>query len=480
MAKILFVAFDLTPFGYGRDSCTSVATISSLAKAHGHQTDLVFVRDNAESRSVFRDRLREFAPDVVGFSIMSHDFRVATEFSQMVKRESRAITLFGGTHPTILPDLALDGAGVDYICVGEGEYPTLEVLDRIDAGESFGDVANLQWRDGEETVRNPMRRLNDLSELPRPDADLLLGDRRNVVYHTTATFGCPYPCTYCCNASIKEVYKGSGRFIRRKPTDKLIDEIVAVDASHNITTLSFVDATFAMDRKWVLSFCEAYRERVGKPFYFGTTITSVDSDLLHALHDAGCVRILFGIESGDEDVRRDLLLKRIGTNEEIVRTIAAVKEAGILAGAFFIIGFPGETADNIRQTYRFASESGLDLVRTAVFYPYRNTPLFSRALELGLLDEEATYFSTVGAESSLTFPPEHLELIRTYFRKMQNLNSYRKYPALVRYPALRPVYPVAKRLWGDPAFESAMTKIGRLVGRMRNAKDGISMAKIRG
>lgn len=477
MARILFVVFNHTKIYTHTGTFLTVATISSLVKQHGHETHLVVVNAGDHGPKKVRDLVAHLRPDVVGFSVMSGDYPRAVKIARDLKRHVGVKVIFGGIHVIIDPEEVLAERAVDYICVGEGEHPTLELLDHIDRGEPLTEIDNIWYfdRDAGRIVRNPLRPLNDLDSLPPPDASLFYHRFEQKTYFTMASVGCPHNCSYCFNHLVKQRYKGLGKLVRRKSVGKVIDEIASVTLEYPIDRVFFLDDTFALDRRWVLDFCREYARRVELPFFAMTHVNTIDEEVATALHRAGCGRLWFGIETGNEVIRREVLRRRT-SNLEMASKISTVRKAGIEAAGFFMIGLPGEDKSTLNETYNLAKDLHLDCLRVQMTMPYKRTQLWEICRERGLLKEDSVAGTTHTPRSNLAFPKEHLRLLRKYYHKLYGLNTYRKYEFLKRHRTLIPAYELAKLFVSDVHIERAYHVLGRWMKRARSIMSRLTPA----
>ncbi len=177
-----------------------------------------------------------------------------------------------------------------------------------------------------------------------------------------------------------------------------------------IQTFSFfVDDSFlARPRKEIWEFCDMYSE-FRLPFYFNTRSENCDDEILRRIKDAGCYRMAFGIESGNEQYRQNVLRRKI-SNAEIKRRFKMIEESGIAFSINLIIGMPGETREHVMDTVRLArSINGYDALTSFIFTPYHGTSLRITAIENGWLDPKSiTRHNT--SRSILNMPPPYLSV----------------------------------------------------------------------
>jgi anaerobic magnesium-protoporphyrin IX monomethyl ester cyclase len=259
--KILFVID--TGVGRMRQESLGIMHISALLKQHGHICEALDLARNKDLVTT----AREHAPQLLAFSAITGPHRRLMRASREIKRGCNILSVFGGPHPTYFPQM-IEEEGIDIICRGEGEYPMLDLVQALQAGQDFTSTRNL-WvkRDGQ-IYRNPLRPfVQDLDSLPWPDRELLnefpelhAEDTR----HFMGGRGCPYSCTFCFNHIAKTL--AEGRYVRRRSVENLIAEIKAVKRQHDMRFITFQDDTFGLSTDWLDEFSAHYRREIGLPF----------------------------------------------------------------------------------------------------------------------------------------------------------------------------------------------------------------------
>ena len=187
-----------------------------------------------------------------------------------------------------------------------------------------------------------------------------------------STRGCPFACEFCSNVVFGESYRA------RSPVS-VVDEVEQALAL-GYDRISFADDVFTLERDRVLAICDEIRRRgLRFPWECLARVDSVDEALAREMRRAGCTRVYFGIESGNDDVLR-LMNKQI-TAAEARDAVEAAHRAGLEVGAFFILFYPGETDDTVLETLRFAGSLPLDYLGLSMPYPLPGTALHERLRE---------------------------------------------------------------------------------------------------
>ncbi len=223
------------------------------------------------------------------------------------------LSIFGGPHPTFFPEM-IHAEGVDAICLGEGEYAVLDLLNALQHGSPIDMIPNWWVKRGDEVVRNPLRPLltpEQLDALPFADRALLYAahppSRTNKIRPFITGRGCPYDCSFCFNKAYSELYGGTGRRTRRRSVDNVIREIKEVRENNDLAFIIFMDDTFILNRQWLTEFAARYRAEIGLPFWCQVRANLVEDDLIRMFKEMGCVSVSFGLEAGNDRMRNVIL-----------------------------------------------------------------------------------------------------------------------------------------------------------------------------
>jgi anaerobic magnesium-protoporphyrin IX monomethyl ester cyclase len=434
--------------------------ISSVLKRAGHETTLLYLQTEP-IKETFLEQITSLAPDVVAFSATTHQFPYVAQCARWIKEEVPAVwTMVGGPHPTLVPEQVVSEPGVDVVCVGEGEYPVLDWVSALQEGEDVTHIPNLWLRraphgaqegvPSETLVRNPLRPLiANLDALPFADRELFDFDQilanNDGWVDMMAGRGCPYGCSYCCNPSLRERFRGLGQYVRFRSVENVLSEIRFLASRYVVKTLNFQDDVFTLDRDWTLQFCEAYRRQFSFPFWINTRVERInDEEMVEALAHAGCCGVRIGIESGNESLRAEILKRRM-SNDEIRQAFALANRHGLNVYTCNMLGVPGETAAMIEETIALNRELEPADLQFSVFYPYPMTELYDLCAREGYLSDGESLPSYYERKSILHLPTlTSEELGREYDRfqelkdelrmKKENASYHRRYsiPRFVR------------------------------------------------
>lgn len=291
----------------------------------------------------------------------------------------RALTVAGGPYPSGEPDAFVDH--FDLVAVGEGEETIVEVMRHL-GDRSFDEVSGLVFRRDGEIVRTPARiRQRDMSQLPLPyrgdlpNADYIAYWRRHWGAATTplmSTRGCPFRCDFCHKAVFGDLFTA-------RPAGSVIAEMEEI-AGLGYDHVWMSDDLFTLNYRRTFDLAEAIASaRLGLTWECLSRVTHVDRALFEQMRRAGCKRIFFGIESGDEHVLKEM--KKGITPGQARAAVEACVDAGIKAAGFFMVGYLGETTDSLIRSINFSSSLPLDYVSYTVAYPLPGTGFYERVRE---------------------------------------------------------------------------------------------------
>lgn len=404
--------------------------LSAALKDAGHQVE-VFVKADIPDDAMAAESLSAFAPDIAAFSLVTGDHPWALRMARLLKDQAagRLVTVFGGPHPTFYPEFIAEDA-VDVICIGEGEEAFCELAEYVDAGKPIQGIRNLHVKTIAGIVKNEVRPLRQgLDELPFPDRSLYLSKypfMRLSHMAVMAGRGCPYTCSYCFNESLQALYRGKGPYVRQRSPGNVLAEIEELVRAYHPRTIYFQDDVFTLNREFLAAFLPAYRQRVGLPFICLSRAEQLTDEMIRLLTAAGCKRLFWGIESGNEALRRNIL-KRNFSNADIVAKAALLKRHGLKFRTYNILGIPGETVENARETVELNIRIRTDYPWCSVLSPYPKTGI---AAEYERLCGAPVDVNRIGASFFTTQYPVP--------REVQNLQKL--FYWIVKLPLLYPVF----------------------------------------
>ncbi|MFQ5804413.1 MAG: B12-binding domain-containing radical SAM protein [Candidatus Methylomirabilales bacterium] len=403
--------FDSTPYVTADTSSPEKRVKYLQARKFSYDSDLG-VTPRFDLVEDFARTVEEFAPDLMVISCVEDTFLQAVKLVRTV-RDRKIPAIFGGVFVTAAPEVAMSYEGVDMVGLQEGETTVLEVAERIRLRGPVDDVPGVWVKNSDGTIiKNPNGPLVDITQMI-PDFSLFDKSRFNRpmggrIFRTIPleTYrGCPYKCTFC-NSPMQLKFareKGLGSFLRRKTMANLRSELLGLIELYEPEFFYIVDDSFlARSENEIVDFSRVYKE-FRLPFWFNTRPENVTPRRLDLLREIGCYRISFGVEHGNEEYRRRVLLRR-PSNEELLKKFEVIAESGIAFSVNNIIGFPDETREMVFETIEFNRQlRGYDTLTVSIFTPYHGTPLRDVAVAKGYLDKRV--LTTHTTSSSLLNMP---------------------------------------------------------------------------
>jgi len=405
--------------GIGAYLPLALGYIAASLRQRGHEVRVVDYGVEQYSDESFRRLLLGFSPQIIGYSFATASFGMARNLVKTAKDAlSNHLAVGGGCHVSSDPVKALMETDLDACVCGEGE----EVMSEIADGLPLSDIEGVTFRTASNEVisngRAPL--IPDLDRLPFPARDLFPVEkyrphvyyRRKVPWVNMITSrGCPYGCVFCSSNAV------FGRKYRRRSVENVLEEIRQVVETYHVKDITFVDDEFTIDRKRAFELCSRIvEEGIDITWYCFARVDNVTPELLKAMRKAGCYYILYGVESGNDQI---LKAARKGiTLDQAKNAINWTRDAGILSCATFIIGLPSETESTIRDTIRFAKELDPDWAFFNIAVPLPGSTLYEQARREGwLFTEDYEHFAAMSTTPVYAPPGLSPQLLTEYAAK---------------------------------------------------------------
>ncbi|MGI6249256.1 MAG: B12-binding domain-containing radical SAM protein [Acutalibacteraceae bacterium] len=396
-----------------------ILAIATYLKTKGYNVKII---DACLRRFNYRDVIADYKPDVVGISLMSpKSITDAMKISE-IARSCNLPVIWGGALASLIPKIILEENMGDYVVIGEGEVTFDELLCCLRKGTEPEEVKGLAYKSGGEVRVNNDRAFADLKDFPVLDWSLvnpsdyfqsmLMAEKMLYLYSGK---GCPGRCTFCFNRDYNKcVY-------RKRPMEYCVEEIkrlVTVDGADGI---HFADELWGRNKEEINDNCLKLRGS-GVEFFWGCNlrIGICDSDDFRTMYEAGCRWIFFGVESGSEVMQRKI--KKGIRLDRVEETIKSCSAAGIVPITSFIVGFPGETREDIKKTVDLAEKIPMAMYDFNFFFPLPGTEMAEELVEQGKLKYPKTLkaFSKFIQTEKLQFnfsniPKKEIKVIRAYF-----------------------------------------------------------------
>jgi anaerobic magnesium-protoporphyrin IX monomethyl ester cyclase len=385
----------------------SIMSIAGVLKEAGIPVEIVdfHVLWNEREQQALEHILNSDDFLMVGISTMTVEVRCALRLLHLIKgKMPHVYTILGGIHPCLYPEDTCKHPLVDFVCLGEGEYTTLELVNHLEGRgpSSLDEIPGLVWKRDGQVVINEARPWNDLDKLPFLPYDLvdmdeyihrtinpLEPDKVRRFFHVHAGQGCVFRCAFCVNTL--EGLKNRGH--RAKSAERLLDEIEYFMNEYGAEHIWFVDELFFLNRKRLRRFLDGIRERGLKFTWFANVRadffkeTFLNEAMLAQLEEKGLTWVSIGAESGSNRMLK--LIRKDITVEQTLHAASALAKTRIVCGYSLMIGLPTETMEEIRATYRLTREIR-EINPNSYFYgplpfrPYPGSPLHRICVEQGL------------------------------------------------------------------------------------------------
>jgi len=423
MAKIIFIQNEY-------EDKLGVLSLIAYLKSKGHSANLFIIEGHT-----WCDKIKDCKPDILGFSSLTGGHLWVESCAEEIKKNKRwdIPIIVGGSHPTFFPEM-INHPCIDFICRGEGEYALEELLDRMNRGEDVTSISNIWAKQDGSIIKNDVRPLIDnLDLLPIPDRshyERYAFLKNNPHKKMITSRGCPFNCTYCYNSAFRALYKNKGKVVRRRSVENVMEEILLLQHTSGWKTLEMVDDAFLADKKWFLQFAQVYQEKINLPYACFSIVKNIDKEVAEALRQSNCKCVEFGIESGNEKIRRDIYKKRI-SDDDIVRGAEVLHQVGVKFLTFNMVGAPFETIEEMEETIRLNQKIKTDYPWCSIMQPYPGTEIFTYCAEKGLIDSKTeiqsfTYFE----ECILRYDRKQISKIKNIQRLFIILS---KWPFLNRF-----------------------------------------------
>jgi len=417
--------------GYNEGVCSICTYLSSL----GHQVKLMHITNK---KSVAKDGLlnemAEFKPDLIGFSVMTPNFKYARQINTFIKEELGCRTILGGVHAMFSYREILKSNSFDFVCVGEGEYCLPELMQKLDdAANNRISVAGILTNKSDLNSDPAGCFVRDLDSLPVCDRKFFdfpnLRESKEKQAQFIAGRGCPFNCTYCANKFKRKILGASK--VRMKSPQRVIDEIKTVLAEYDfIQSLFFQDDILPLDKEWFFEFVDLYKHSLDKAFSCNVHPVLITEQVCEALSAIGCNYVQIGVESGNERVRNQILNRKM-SNSQIKEKVRLLKKYNIKPATFNMIGNYTETMAEALDTVKLNAEIKSERAYSTVFVPYPGTELNIKCRESKsfIADKEPedypdyTEFSIIKHKD---FGPDRIVFIVRYFNLL--ILAYRIFP----------------------------------------------------
>lgn len=387
-----------------------IAYIGAALEKVGHEVKIIDAPPLGWGIEEIVREAKKFQPQVIGISASTVSFDRAVKIATALKKVLKVPIVIGGPHVTAVPEEVLKQPCFDVGVIGEGEETMVELVSAISSQKSLKKIAGVIFKDATVVKTTPRAYVTDLDSLPFPARHLM--PALSLYHPTPATYkkfpvgtmitsrGCPYQCSFC----FRGVF---GNKWRSRSPESVVAEMEVLVQDFGAREIRLWDDTFNIDIDRVRDICTLIiKKKLQVSWTCLGRVNCLDKQMLKLMKKAGCWQISFGIESGNEEV-----LKQInkGITKDLVRSaLDMVHQAGIQSLGFFILGLPGETEATMRETINFAKSLPLSAANFSIATPYPGTKLWQEAKARGFLKKVSYSDLVVNLPEKSYFVPEGL------------------------------------------------------------------------
>ncbi len=357
--------------------------------------DLIAVR--GRYKRYYMKIIKDYKPDIVGFSSMAFQYSSTLELAKITKKLDKKITiLLGGYYPTVDSQSILESDDmryIDFIFRGEGEISFNNFLKEHYNGKNYDNVPGLSYISDNNIKNNPFGCLANLDEIKLPDRSVrminkgfnCMGFKSDAI---ETSRGCVYECNFC---SIQNMY---GKSFRKYKIERVLDDIR--DAKrYGAKSIMMTDDNISLDGKRFKELCESISDSKLNDIKYLTqaSVSGIKKTpgLAKAMADCGMSWVFLGIESA-HDTALDYLNKSMqlssSDSEDVVKEL---KGYGIIVIGGFILGYPDDTEETLRENFEYAKRIGVDIPTFNILTPYPNTKVREELLHQDLITNKFDY-----------------------------------------------------------------------------------------
>ena len=404
------------------------------------------------SEEEIRAKLRTMNPDVVGITSFSTEYlEEIYYYTKLIKEElPETIVMVGGVVPMVMIDRVIQDPNVDFFVTGEGEYRLPAILEALNSGGDITGFDGVAFQtEGRSFIKPADYFIQDLDAVPFPDygnLDIIDYGSQDVKYangmtprqypfvYTMTSRGCPYRCIFCAGRTI------SGRKVRMRSAENVLAEIDQLCGEYGFREIIFLDDHFLHNKGRAIDIMRGIEERAHDLVWKcgNVAVFSLTPEILEIKRRSGCYQLTFSIESGVQETLSDIIKKPVNL-EKAEEMVSIAKSLGFETISNFVIGFPGETWDQIRRSIDFAEKLDIDLVNFHIATPLPKTELMDICIERGLVEPDDTLYGyTKGVISTEDFTANELQILRSFEWDRINFGTEEKANRVATIQGIRP------------------------------------------
>lgn len=349
---------DIVSREFGLFPPLGLAYAAAITERAGHASMIIDANALSLTKEKVLEQVRQWKPDMLGFLLTAYAFFDTLAWIRFLKKETGVPIVVGNALCAMYPEIVMKYPEIDYVVVGPATDVLPQLIQRVENKETPEGIKGLGWHRNGSIVFMPLDTMKeDFDRLPFPARHLLPNEKYHAVMSKRKNYtimitskGCNAACTFC---HIHEI-----PYSERRP-ESVVAEMEECSFRYGIKEMDIFDPSFTLSRERVKKICRGIIEKnIDMHWACRARVDQVDEGLLSLMSRAGCKRILYGIESGSNE-----MLKKMGKGiciDQTQKAIAMTKAVGIKALGFFMLGVPGETEQTLYETVRFSRTLNLD------------------------------------------------------------------------------------------------------------------------
>ena len=377
------------------------STLCILADMIHEEVDDILIIDaqfDDLSELEFKRIIEDFSPDLVGVSILTTEYSTIGDTCIDIVKEvnEHTVVVAGGVHVTLLHEDVIKNKKIDYAIRGEGEYVFRDLIKFLNADGPLPSIGLVYVDENDKTIIQAQSLIADITQLPIPNYSYLDFEKYTMkaprdgvdappllpYARIQTSRGCPVGCTFC------QVENISGKPLRNRSAENLIEELEYLIKEYGIRSVVFEDDNPFMDKKRTKKLLHLMIEKKLdlKWKATGVYLPAMDEEIFKLMSESGCLMLNVAIESGNERVLKEIIHKPLKL-KTVFEKVELAHKYGLFIVANFIIGLPGESWSEMRDTFTFAEKSKIDYVKFFIANVFSGTKLYDYAVANNYIDD---------------------------------------------------------------------------------------------
>jgi anaerobic magnesium-protoporphyrin IX monomethyl ester cyclase len=376
------------------------------------------------------DRIYKFEPDIVGISNQfTYQKGIVDALFSAVKSEfPQIITVTGGASPTVIPEITMQNKAIDYAVLSEGEHRMIHLIDYLEGRKSPEEIDGLAYREGETLIVNPVLSfIQNLDDIPFPAHHLFNwdvyfsirtshGTRKTDKYcPIVSSRGCMVGCVFCC---VERIW---GRKYRVRGISNVIQEFKILKNRFGIKEIMFEDDNLTLNMKRTGQMFDAMAQEKLNLIWDtpnGVSTFALSNELLDKMKASGCVQVNLAVESGNQDVLKNIMSKPVNLSA-VKSLVSHGRKIDLPVSAFLVVGMPGETIEQMWDSIKFVKKLGIYHPHISVATPYPGTRLYDICQKNGYLKPDFSYDDLFIRSFCITTPQWNSEQLQNFLTKAE-------------------------------------------------------------